>query len=81
MKTNVHGNVGPARTASLLWSWQVRQGHGGQERDGFLLSFGPQFLGRAKDMSQREVAGDADGRLALDSDSLTFLHRFAFHHR
>lgn len=56
-------------------------GHRGQEGDGFLLSFGPQFLGRAKDMSQREVAGDAGGRLALDSDSLTLLHRFAFHHR
>lgn len=56
-------------------------GHRGQEGDGFLLSFGPQFLGRAKDTSQREVAGDAGGRLALDSDSLTLLHRFAFHHR
>lgn len=59
----------------------LAMGHRGQERDGFLLSFGPQFLGRAKDMSQREVAGDAGGRLALDSDSLTLLHRFAFHHR
>lgn len=81
IENHVHGNTDSLRMASPVWrpaSWLW--GVVGRERDGFLLSSDLQLLGREEDMSQREVAGVAGGRLALDNETLTLLHSFCFHH-
>lgn len=60
----------PVWLQSAGWPW----GMAGSQRAGFLLSSGLQLLGGAKQMSQREMAGIAGGRLALDNEPLTLRH-------